>query len=66
MTESLKAAVLALSAQLGTLAVGYGIVNNAQYAKWSALSMALVNVAFLIAHSIHALAKKPAAVPPAA
>lgn len=62
-SDSLKAAILAMAAQVGTLAVGYGIVNNAQFAQWSALSMAIVNFAFLIAHSIHAVAKKPPVLP---
>ena len=51
--DALKAAVLAILAQTGSIAVGFGVGNN-QVGKWSAISVAIVNAAALIAHAWHA------------
>lgn len=57
-TDALKAALVALSAQVVTLLVGYGIVNNSQAAKWSALTVSILNAAFLVSHAIHSTVGK--------
>lgn len=51
---AIKAGSLALVSQGAVLLVGYGIVNNAQAAKWSAITVAILNAVFLVIHAWHA------------
>lgn len=55
--SSIQAAVIALVNQIVALVVGFGIIDNARAGAVIAASVAAVNVAFLIAQSIHANAQ---------
>lgn len=50
---AVKAALLALASQATAILVGYGVLNNAQAGKWTALTAGIVNVTFLISHAWH-------------
>lgn len=52
--SSLQAFILAIVAQAVTLVVSFGVLSSTEAGVISSAAVALINAAFLLAHSVHA------------
>lgn len=58
-----QSAIAAFIVQISALVGGFGVVDNTTVGIWTNVLIAIVNVAFLVANAIHALAHAKTVVP---